>query len=124
MKLKFYVCEHCGNIIAMIRDAGVPVYCCGEKMQKIEPGVTEASGEKHAPVYELDGKTVHVRVGSVAHPMSQEHYIQWICLETRNGVQYRVLTPADKPETCFALCDGDEVVAVYAFCNQHSLWKT
>ncbi len=93
-------------------------------MHKIALGVAEASAEKHTPVYEVDGKTVHVLVGSVAHPMNQDHYIQWICLDTRNGVHYRVLTPGDKPEARFALCDGEEVVGVYAFCNQHSLWKS
>ncbi len=123
MKQKFYICNHCGNIVAMIRDAGVPLYCCGEKMHQIQPGVTEGAGEKHIPVYEVDGSTVTVRVGSVEHPMTQEHYIEWICLETKNGVQYRVLTPADKPTACFTLCDGDSPVGVYAFCNQHSLWK-
>ncbi len=123
MKQKFYLCEHCGNIIAMIRDCGVPVYCCGEKMQEIKPGTTEASGEKHIPIYDLDGSTVTVHVGAAEHPMCEEHYIQWICLETKNGVQYRELKPEDKPTACFTLCDGDEVVGVYAFCNQHSLWK-
>ncbi len=123
MKPKFYICEHCGNIIAMIRDCGVPVFCCGEKMQQIHPGTTEASEEKHIPVYEVNGSTVTVKVGSVEHPMSQEHYIQWICLETKEGVQFKELSPEDRPEACFALADGDKVVDVYAFCNQHSLWK-
>ncbi len=123
MKQNFFICQHCGNIIAMIRDCGVPVYCCGEKMQEIQPGTTEASGEKHIPVYDVDGETVTVRVGSVEHPMNREHYIEWICLETQKGVQYRELKPEDRPIARFALDDGDEVKAVYAFCNQHSLWK-
>lgn len=123
MKQNFFICEHCGNIAAMIRDCGVPIYCCGEKMQRIQPGTTEGSGEKHIPVYEVEGRKVSVRVGTAPHPMNEEHYIEWICLETRQGVQYRVLTPQDKPAACFALCEGDEVAGVYAFCNQHSLWK-
>ncbi len=123
MKQHFYICQHCGNIVAMIRDCGVPIYCCGEEMHPIEPGITEASGEKHIPMYELDGRKVSVKIGSVEHPMNPAHYIEWICLETRHGVQYRVLTPEDKPVACFSLCDGDEVVGIYAFCNQHSLWK-
>ena len=82
MKQTFYICKHCGNIIAMIRNKGVPIYCCGEKMHEITPGTTEASEEKHLPVYEIEHNTVHVRVGSVEHPMSKEHYIEWICLET------------------------------------------
>ena len=123
MKQKFLVCRHCGNIAAMIRDKGVPVYCCGEKMQELIPGITEASGEKHVPVYEVEGNTVHVTVGSVEHPMTPEHYIEWICLQTKYGSQHRKLEPNTYPSACFALCDGDTVEAVYAFCNLHSLWQ-
>ena len=122
MKQKFYICQHCGNIVAMIRDCGVPVYCC-EKMHEITPGTTEASGEKHIPVWAVDSSTVTVTVGSVEHPMTPEHYIEWICLETKQGIQYRKLEPDDAPCVRFAMCEGDEVEAVYAFCNQHSLWK-
>ena len=88
MKQQFLICKHCGNIVAIIRDKGVPIICCGEKMHEIIPGTTEASGEKHIPVYEMDGNIVHVTVGSVEHPMTQEHYIEWVCLETEHGVQY------------------------------------
>ena len=107
----------------MIRDRGVPLYCCGEKMQELIPDTTEASGEKHVPVYEVEGNTVYVTVGSVAHPMTGEHYIEWICLETEHGIQYTHLNPDDKPKGKFSLCDGDKVRAVYAFCNQHDLWR-
>ena len=71
MKQKFLICALCGNFVAGIRDKGVPVYCCGEEMQELIPGTTEASGEKHIPVYELEGNTVHVTVGSVALPMTE-----------------------------------------------------
>ena len=117
MKQKFLICKHCGNLVAMIRDKGVPISCCGEEMQKLIPGTTEASGEKHIPVYEVEGNTVHVTVGTVEHPMTQEHYIEWVCMETEHGIQY------DKPKVKFSICDGDEVRAVYAFCNQHDLWR-
>lgn len=123
MKQKFYICEHCGNIIAMVRDCGVSVFCCGEKMRELVPGTVEASDEKHIPVCEVNGDTVTVTVGAAAHPMTPEHYIQWICLETRQGIQYKKLEPEDAPTACFSLCQGDTVEAVYAFCNQHSLWK-
>ena len=103
MKQKFYICRHCGNIISMIRDKGVPVYCCGEKMQEITPGTTEASEEKHIPVYDVEGNTVRVTVGAVEHPMTEEHYIEWICLETEHGIQYAHLDPTDKPKAKFAL---------------------
>ena len=123
MKQKFLICRHCGNLVAVIRDNGVPIYCCAEKMQELVPGTTEASGEKHIPVYEVQGNTVHVAVGSVAHPMTREHYIEWVCLETEHGIQYAHLSPEDKPEAQFSICDGDEVRTVYAFCNQHDLWR-
>ncbi len=123
MEQKFFICEHCGNIVTMIRNSGVPLYCCGEKMKEIEPGVVEASGEKHIPVYKTDGDIITVNVGSVDHPMETGHYIEWILLETEKGIQYKKLKPGDKPSALFYLTDGDKAKAVYAFCNQHSLWK-
>jgi len=123
MEQKFFICEHCGNIIAMVKDKGVPVMCCGQKMTEIIPGTTDAAVEKHVPVYTVEGNKVHVTVGEVAHPMLPEHYIEWISLQTKFGNQRKELRPGEAPETCFMLCDGDEVEAVYAFCNLHSLWK-
>lgn len=123
MKERFFICNHCKNIVAMIRDCGVPIQCCGEKMQKIIPGTTEASAEKHIPVYDVTGKTVSVSVGSTQHPMTPEHYIEWICIENENGFQYRRLQPTSPPQATFSLSEEDNIEAVYAFCNQHSLWK-
>ena len=104
MEQKFYICKHCGNIIAKVKDTGVPVICCGEPMSE-ENGI------------------VHVKVGSVEHPLLPEHYIEWVSLHTKQGNQRKELHPGEKPEVCFALCEGDEVEAVYAYCNLHSLWK-
>lgn len=123
MEQKFYICNHCGNIIAKVHDAGVPVVCCGEPMSEIVPGTTDAAVEKHVPEYTVEDGIVKVCVGSVEHPMVPEHYIQWISLQTKQGNQRKVLSPEDKPEACFALCCDDEVEAVYAYCNLHSLWK-
>ena len=123
MNERFFICKHCGNIIAMIRDNGVPIQCCGEDMQEIIPGTTEASGEKHIPVYKTEGNTVTVSVGSVEHPMVPEHYIEWVCMETNDGFQYKKLKPNTPPKAEFSLSEGERVKAVYAFCNQHSLWK-
>ena len=121
--MKFYKCAHCGQIIAIVKGTGVPVICCGEPMQEIIPGTTDAAVEKHVPVCEVNGNKVCVKVGSVEHPMLPEHYIEWIALKTKSGNQRKALKPGDKPEACFAICDGDEVEAVYAYCNLHSLWK-
>ena len=123
MEQKFYICEHCGNIIAMEKDTGVPVMCCGQRMTEMIPGTTDAAVEKHVPVYQVEGGLVKVRVGSAEHPMLPEHYIQWVSLQTRQGNQRKALQPGDKPEVCFAICEGDQVEAVYAYCNLHSLWK-
>lgn len=123
MELKFLKCEHCGNIVEMIEDKGVPVVCCGQRMTELVAGTSDGAREKHVPVYEVNGSTVLVKVGEVAHPMIPEHYIQWIVLQTKNGVQRCELKPGEKPEVLFALCEGDEAVAVYAYCNLHGLWK-
>lgn len=121
--MDFYKCAHCGNIIAYAENKGVPVVCCGEKMQKLVPNTTDAAHEKHVPVITLEGSLVTVTVGSVAHPMTEEHHIAWIALETKQGNQRKELAHTGAPRAQFALCDGDEVVAAYAYCNLHGLWK-
>ena len=123
MEQKFYVCSHCGNIIAKVKDVGVPVMCCGQKMTEIIPGTTEASHEKHIPVYQVEGNIVTVRVGAVDHPMAPEHFIEWVSLQTKQGNQRKLLSAGQEPVVRFALCEGDEVEAVYAYCNLHGLWK-
>lgn len=123
MAVKFYICRHCGNIITKMQDAGVPVVCCGEKMEELLPNTVDASGEKHVPVVTIQDGTVNVSVGSVAHPMIPEHFIQWIYLETEKGGQFKKLNPEEAPEAAFTLVD-DKVVAVYEYCNLHGLWKT
>ena len=119
---RFYVCEHCGNIVGLIHDAGVPVVCCGQKMTRLEAGTTEASREKHIPVAEVKGDTVEVVVGSVLHPMTEEHSITWVYLETDRGGQRKDLAPGAEPKVTFALTE-EKPIAVYAYCNLHGLWK-
>jgi superoxide reductase len=123
MEMKFYRCAHCGQIVAIVKGTGVPIICCGEKMQEIIPGTTDAAAEKHLPVYEVKDNKVLVSIGSVAHPMIPEHYIEWVSLQTKYGNQRKALKPGDEPKVCFSVCEGDEVEAVYAYCNLHSLWK-
>ena len=123
MEMKFYICEHCGNIIAKVHDSGVGVICCGEEMKELVPGTSDGALEKHVPVFEVSGNMVHVKVGSAEHPMAEEHYIQWVAIETNLGNQRKCLTPGDKPEACFALCDGEKLKAVYEYCNLHGLYK-
>lgn len=121
--MKFYVCKTCGNFVEMVKDAGVPMVCCGQPMQELIPGTSDGAAEKHVPVYSIDGDKVVVNVGEVAHPMAEVHYIEWIAIETVNGVQRTFLKPGDKPETVFTIPAGDSFVAAYAYCNLHGLWK-
>lgn len=93
-------------------------------MKPLTPNTTDAAGEKHVPVVQVDGQTVTVAVGSVEHPMLEAHYIQWIVLETKEGCQRKALKPGDKPVAVFALTENDEVVAAYEYCNLHGLWKS
>ena len=123
MEQKFYRCEHCGNIITMVKNTGVPVVCCGEKMKEIVPGTVDASLEKHVPVFEIKNNIVYVTVGAVLHPMEEKHFIEWISIQTSAGNQRKVLTPGSEPKAMFAICEGETVEAVYAYCNLHGLWK-
>ena len=120
--VKFYKCEHCGNIIAKVKDSGVAVVCCGEPMKELVANSTDAAGEKHVPVIAIDGNKVTVTVGEVEHPMLDAHYIEWICLVTEQGNQRKCLNPGDKPVCEFALCEGDKVISAYEHCNLHGLW--
>ena len=119
---RFFVCEHCGNLVGVIHDAGVPMMCCGQKMTELVPGSTDAAQEKHVPVIKVDGDKVTVSVGSAAHPMAPEHFIEWIYLQTEKGGQRKALVPGAAPEAVFALTD-DKPVDAYAYCNLHGLWK-
>lgn len=120
---KFYICNHCGNLVGMIQESGVKMVCCGEEMTLLVANTEDASTEKHVPAVSVVGNTVKVDVGSVLHPMEEKHYIQWIYLETKNGGQMRRLNPGDEPKAIYALSDNEEVVAVYEYCNLHGLWK-
>ena len=123
MDMKFYKCKQCGQMIAIVKETGVPMICCGEPMEEIIAGTTDAAAEKHVPVYEVKDNKVYVTVGAVDHPMLDVHYIEWISLQTKQGNQRKALMPGDEPKAVFAICEGDEVEAVYAYCNLHSLWK-
>lgn len=120
---KFYICEKCGNLIEKIDDSGVPVVCCGQKMTPVEAGVVEASREKHIPVVSVEGNVVRVVVGSVEHPMAEEHSILWVELKTDKGVQRKNLEVGKAPVVSFALAD-EKPLEVYAYCNLHGLWKS
>ncbi|MEG1848258.1 MAG: desulfoferrodoxin family protein, partial [Lachnospiraceae bacterium] len=118
-----FICRHCGNMMTLVHDAGVPVECCGEPMEELVANTVEASAEKHIPFITQEGSLVKVQVGEVEHPMVAAHFIQWICLETNQGTQIKYLNAGEKPYAEFSLLPGETVDAVYEYCNVHGLWK-
>ncbi len=124
MDVKFYVCRHCGNVIAYVERSGVKVICCGEEMQEMVPNTSDGAGEKHVPVISRQADLVTVTVSSVEHPSVEAHFIKWIALQTKQGVQFKRLSPGDKPVAQFALTVGDAPVAAFEYCNLHGLWKS
>lgn len=120
---RFYICKHCGNLIGLIHSSGAPIICCGEEMTELVANTVDASKEKHVPVVTVDGDKVTVKVGSVPHPMAEEHYIMWVYLQTGKGGQRKCLKPGEEPSAEFIVV-GDAPVAVYAYCNIHGLWST
>ncbi len=123
MKQKYLICEKCKKILLVIRDAPEPVSCCGSVMKELVPDVIDAATEKHVPVVTVDGRTVSVSVGEVEHPSVDEHFIEWIALETKEGGQIKTLQPGRPPKAQFALSESDEYQAAYEYCSLHGLWK-
>ena len=121
---KFYICEKCGNLVEKIEDSGVPMMCCGQKMTPIVAGTVEASREKHIPVATVEAGHVKVVVGSVEHPMAEEHSILWVELKTDKGIQRKNLEVGKPPVVTFALSDDEKPIEVLAYCNLHGLWKS
>ena len=118
---RFFVCKHCGNLVAVVNDSKVPMVCCGEKMEELIPNTVDASNEKHVPVVtRLDDCRIKVEVGSVHHPMLPEHHIPFIYVETENG-GIRV-DLKDEP-VAEVYVGSSKPVAVYEYCNLHGLWK-
>ena len=117
---KFYRCTHCGNVLSLIDDKGVPVVCCGERMQELKANTADAAQEKHLPSVGREGCKLSVKVGSVPHPMTDEHHIGWIAVLEKDRTTRVSLHPGSPAETVF--CVGEEHVTVYAYCNLHGLW--
>ncbi len=120
---KFFVCNHCGNVIGLIENKGVPLNCCGEKMIELVPNTKEAAVEKHLPVVTKEGNVLTVDVGSTHHPMTEEHIISFVYIQTKNGGQRKIGLTGAAPVFKFSFVD-DEPQAAFAYCNLHGLWKT
>ena len=123
MEFEIYHCSHCGNIITFLTNKGVPVFCCGTKMERLTPNTTDAATEKHVPVIERNGCRVRVIIGETEHPMIPEHYIEWIILRTDQKVMIAHLHPGQSPEAQFTLEENEKIVEAYEYCNIHGLWK-
>ena len=122
-KQRFFICNHCGNMVGLIKDNGVPLICCGDEMAELIANTVEASAEKHLPAVEVAVDSINVQVGSVLHPMEEGHHIAFVYVETERGGQRKSLNVGEDPKLTFAFHD-DKPVAVYAYCNLHGLWKT
>ena len=120
---KFYICNICGNLVDMITDKGIPLVCCGKEMTELIANTVEASAEKHLPECTFSNNVLTVQVGSVLHPMTEEHHIEFIYVETKNGGQLKYLDIEAEPKAEFLFTD-DKPIAVYEYCNIHGLWKT
>jgi superoxide reductase len=120
---KFYKCNVCGNFFGVIEDAGVVPECCGTPMEELKANTTDAAQEKHVPVIERDGNKVTVKVGSVPHPMQDDHYITWIMVTNKSGTTEReALKPGDQPEAVFYINEDEGPITAYEYCNLHGLW--
>ena len=123
MQKKFLICKTCGNLIEMISDSGVTPNCCNNEMIELIANTTEAATEKHIPVIEINGDIATITIGEILHPMTEEHFIPWIYLETNKGIRRKNLKPNDEPKCEFKLSNDEKVISAYAYCNLHSLWK-
>lgn len=121
---KFVVCKICGNIAGLIHDAGVPLMCCGEPMEELNANASDGAAEKHVPLVEKKGNEITVNVGSASHPMTKEHSIEWVYLQTKKGGQRKKLIPDEAPVARFVVTEDDCPVMAYAYCNLHGFWKS
>lgn len=122
---RYFTDEESKNLIEVIcSEPGAGFYCSGKELKEVEVNTSEGAAEKHLPLVTQDWSQVTVSVGSVFHPMTEAHSIQFICLVTERGLQRVELQPDAEPKACFALAKGDRPVAAYAYCNLHGLWKT
>ena len=127
-RLQIYRCEVCGNIVQVLIEGHGELVCCGEPMTLLSPKINENEGlEKHIPVYTAkpgceNAVAIHVTVGSTEHPMTEEHYVQWIYVQSEHGGQRKSLNPGDKPEAVFVF-KNDKPIKIFEYCNLHGLYS-
>ena len=123
MEQNFYYCKHCGNIVVKVKDSGAPLICCGKNMEVLKPNTNDGAKEKHVPVYSVRCGKVTVNIDTIPHPMTPEHYIEWVKLQTNKGNQFKRLSSNTEPIVTFNINKDEKIEAVFAYCNLHSLWK-
>ena len=121
--MRFFKCKKCGNVVALVDDKSNGLSCCGEEMMELVPSSEDAAVEKHVPKIFIDENIVDVKVGEVAHPMDEDHYIPFIAIESNHGIEINRLSPGSEPETRFILGEDEELYSAYAYCNKHGLWR-
>lgn len=122
--MRFFNCGDSCNFLICFGENNNSTYKPDEKIKELIPGVTDGASEKHIPVYKIGEDKIVVHVGEVEHPMLDEHYIEWILVETNQGFHLKQLKPADKTEAEFTLANGEQAICVYEYCNLHGLWKS
>jgi len=120
-QLELYKCELCGNIVEMLHAGPGALVCCNEKMKLLAENTVDAAKEKHVPVIEIGKDAITVKVGSVAHPMEEKHYIEWIELIADGKAYLQFLKPGEKPEAVFPIFA--KKVTAREYCNLHGHWK-
>lgn len=120
-QLEVYKCEICGNIVEVLHSGAAPLVCCNQKMKLMEENTVDAAKEKHVPVIEIGDGKITVRVGSVAHPMDESHYIEWVELLADGKAYRQFLHPGEKPEAVFPI--SARKVTAREYCNLHGHWK-
>ncbi len=121
-RLQIYKCEICGNIVEVLHEGQGELVCCGEPMKLMVENTVDAAKEKHIPVIEKTAEGIKVKIGSVAHPMEDKHFIEWIELIVDGKAYRQFLKPGDKPEAVFKI-EGNNITA-RELCNIHGLWKS
>lgn len=123
MELEIFRCSTCGNVVVIIHPSGMPVWCCGKKMERMEINTEEMKFESHVPKVMVDGNTIRVMVGEILHPMLEEHHIEWIMITTDRGMYFKKLKTTDLPKAVFEITDEEKLEHAYALCNLHGLWR-
>ncbi|MFW6456720.1 MAG: desulfoferrodoxin [Planctomycetota bacterium] len=123
-QMQVYKCAHCGNIVEVLHGGGPALECCGVPMEQLDEQTADPETEKHVPVIEKTDDGFRVKVGSVAHPMEPNHYIEWVELSCDCTTSKAYLQPGDAPEAVFSCPNSEECGPVSAreYCNKHGLW--